>query len=96
MERLVIVGASYRHATVAALGDFALPKDQVEARLPDIARRIGAPELAYVGTCNRVEFVLAGDDATSAEIYRERLARVLQEDAPGMARLRAWQGDGAV
>jgi len=98
MEKLVIIGASYRHTTVAALGEYALPKDEVERRLPEIASAIGAPELAYVGTCNRIEFILAGDDSTPAEIYRERLARALQPVGIGTAetrRLRAWQGDGA-
>jgi len=93
MERLVIIGASYRHASVAALGAYALPKEQVEARLPDIAKAIGAPELAYVGTCNRNEFILAGDDATSAETYRARLTEVFQSGKD--SKLRAWQGDGA-
>jgi glutamyl-tRNA reductase len=97
MERLVIVGASYRHAPVTALGTYALPKAEVEARLPRIAAAIGAPELAYVGTCNRVEFVLAGDDSTSAEAYRDRLTEVLNNHVQGAPdRLfRAWQGDGA-
>ncbi|TAK97989.1 MAG: hypothetical protein EPO08_20140 [Rhodospirillaceae bacterium] len=98
MERLVIIGASYRHATVAALGEYALPKDEVETRLPQIAATIGTPELAYIGTCNRIEFILAGDEATSAETYRSRLAKVLQDTGHTAAEsrmLRAWQGDGA-
>ena len=98
MERLVIVGASYRHASVAALGTYAWPKAEVESRLPEMAKAVGAPELAYVGTCNRVEFVLAGDDGTSANTYRERIARVLRETGctgEEMRKLRAWQGEGA-
>ncbi len=96
MERLVIIGASYRHASVAALGEYALAKEEVERRLPQIAATIGAPELAYVGTCNRTEFILAGDENTPPETYRERLARALRPTAAtGGRKLRAWQGDGA-
>jgi len=97
MERLVIIGASYRHAPVAALGTYALPKGEVEARLQSIAAAIGAPELAYVGTCNRVEFVLAGDESTSADVYRDRLTEALNTHAQGLPdrMFRAWQGDGA-
>src|SRR5690606_25586964 len=89
---------SYRHATVAALGTYAWPKAEVESRLPEMAKVIGAPELAYVGTCNRVEFVLAGDESTSAGTYRERIAHALQDTlfvSDEIRKLRAWQGEGA-
>jgi glutamyl-tRNA reductase len=98
MDRLVIIGASYRHAPIATLGEYALPKEEVELRLPQIAATIGAPELAYVGTCNRIEFILAGDENTPPETYRERLARALKPTTQVGANsrtLRAWQGDGA-
>ncbi len=87
-ENLVIVGLSYRHVPVATLGAHALPRHELTTRLPEIAKAIGATELAYIGTCNRITFVIVGPD--SPELYRDRLS-----DMNGL-RFRAWQGEGGM
>ena len=87
-ENLVIVGVSYRHVPVATLGQHALPRHELTTRLPEIAKAIGATELAYIGTCNRLTFVIVG--AESPELYRDRLSEM------NGLRFRAWQGEGAM
>ena len=100
MNRFALIGASYKTAGVERLGQLALPKDKIAERLPALAEKIGAQELAYIGTCNRVEFVLAGETPLAVQTCRYRLGQLL-----GAAPLpeietsrifRAWTDEGAV
>ena len=100
MNRFALIGASYKTAGVERLGQLALPKDKIAERLPGLAAKIGARELAYIGTCNRVEFVLAGETPLAVQTCRDRLGQLL-----GVAPLaetetrrifRAWTDEGAV
>ncbi len=100
MNRFALIGASYKTAGVERLGQLALPKDQIAARLPSLAAEIGAQELAYIGTCNRIEFVLAGDEPLAVQACRDRLGRLLTAaPLPEMETrriFRAWTDEGAV
>ncbi|MHC5012628.1 MAG: glutamyl-tRNA reductase [Planctomycetota bacterium] len=99
MDRIGIVGTTWRTGGVDRLPDFTIPADGRPARLPEIASRIGATELVYLATCNRVEVTYVGDGVTSAETYRRRIFEALTGSAPrrGEAErvLRAWAGEGA-
>ncbi len=100
MNRFALIGASYKTAGVERLGQIALPKDQIAQRLPSLAAQIGAQELAYIGTCNRVEFVLAGDSPLAVQACRDKLGRLLgATPLPEMETrriFRAWTDEGAV
>jgi glutamyl-tRNA reductase len=100
MNRFALIGASYKTAGVERLGQLALPKDQIAARLPSLAAEIGAQELAYIGTCNRIEFVLAGDEPLAVQACRDRLGRLLTPaplaETETRRIFRAWTDEGAV
>src|SRR4051812_1928348 len=100
MNRFALIGASYKTAGVERLGQLALPKDKIAQRLPSLAAEIGAQELAYIGTCNRVEFVLAGDEPLAVQACRDRLGRLLTPapvaDSETRRIFRAWTDEGAV
>ncbi len=100
MNRFALIGASYKTAGVERLGQLALPKDQIAARLPALAAKIGAQELAYIGTCNRVEFVLAGDSPLAVQSCRDKLGHLLTaaplQDSETRRIFRAWTDEGAV
>ena len=100
MNRFALIGASYKTAGVERLGQLALPKDQIVARLPGLAAEIGAQELAYIGTCNRIEFVLAGDEPLAVQACRDRLGRLLtaapMPESETRRIFRAWTDEGAV
>ena len=55
MHQVGVVGLSYRHAGVDEVARFALPKDELAARLTALRDLLRASEIMYVGTCNRVE-----------------------------------------
>ncbi len=97
MDRFALVGASYKTAGVERLGRLALSKEHLAARLPEFARQTGAKEIAYLGTCNRVEFVLAGDDSMSVQTCRQKIGELLKTSEGDVNRVfRAWNGEGAV
>ena len=100
MNRFALIGASYKTAGVERLGQLALPKDQIAARLPSLAAKIGAQELAYIGTCNRIEFVLAGDSPLAVQACRDKLGQLLaptpMPETEARRIFRAWTDEGAV
>ena len=61
MDRIGVVGTSWRQGGLAALSPFTIPVDERLARVPELARRIGVGELSYLATCNRVEVAFASD-----------------------------------
>jgi len=100
MNRFALIGASYKTAGVERLGQLALPKNQIAARLPSLAAEIGAQELAYIGTCNRIEFVLAGDSPLAVQSCRDKLGKLLTAkplpETETRRIFRAWTDEGAV
>jgi glutamyl-tRNA reductase len=100
MHQIGVVGLSYRHAGVADVARFAVPRAEVPARLPALRAVLGAAEILYVGTCNRVEVVYSTGDGAPAGDSRQEVFRLLtgREPGPGEAArvLRAWTGEAAV
>ena len=100
MERIGVVGLSWRQGDLAALEPFTIPVDDREARLPALAEALGVDGLVYLATCNRVELTFAIPQGTRMEPYRQRIFAALigREPEPGEAErtLRAWAGEGAV
>jgi glutamyl-tRNA reductase len=100
MHQIGVVGLSYRHASVDEVARFAVARTEVSLRLSALRERIGAAELLYLGTCNRVEVVYVVADGGAAGDARHDVFRVLagREPQPGEAAriLRAWTGEAAV
>jgi glutamyl-tRNA reductase len=61
LDRIGVVGTSYRKAHVDELAAAALPADFEHEQLVELARLAGFSELVYLGTCNRVEFYFRGE-----------------------------------
>jgi glutamyl-tRNA reductase len=98
MDQFALIGASYKSAGVERLGQLAWPKTEIEDRLRGLAARLGVPELAYIGTCNRIEFVLAGDNDLAVQKCRDTLGDVFADILGGAdvrQVFRAWVGEGA-
>jgi glutamyl-tRNA reductase len=100
MHQIGVVGLSYRHAGVDDIARFSLPKEEVGARLPALRDSLGAGEVLYVGTCNRVEVLYTTLDGSPAADGRPEIFRALigREPGPGEANriLRAWTGEAAL
>ncbi len=100
MHQIGVVGLSYRHAGVEEVARFSLPRAEVITRISALRASLGAAEILYLGTCNRVEVVFANEDSTAAGDARLEVFRALagrEPDGPEAARLlRAWTGEAAV
>lgn len=99
MDRIGIVGASYRHASAEQVARFAIPRTELEARLPRLRDTLEGAEVLYLSTCNRVEVLYALDEGPAVDL-RPRVFRALlkRDPAPGEASgaLRAWTGEAAM
>lgn len=100
MERIGVVGLNWRSGGPERIARFTIPEEQRAERLPALARALGARELVYIATCNRVEVAFVGTGELPVSRARQLIYRELTGSlaAPGEAErsLRAWQGEGAV
>ena len=99
MQRIGVVGLNWRQGGPEALARFTLPAEGREARIAELARQVGAEELVYVATCNRVEVAFVTADGVPVAEYRRRLHEALggpsDDDGAALRELRAWEGEGA-
>ena len=98
MDQIGVVGLSYRHAGTEEIADFAIAKDHIPARLPELKAALQVDELAYLATCNRVEVVFASSSELQdcrGEVFRALTGRE-PEAGEARAALRAWTGEAAV
>ncbi len=99
MERIGVVGLSWRLGDPEALARFALPAEGRRERLAELAREVDAEELVHLATCNRVEVAFVTREGVPVEEYRRRLHAALGgggEELPADRAWRAWAGEGAV
>ena len=100
MDSIGVVGISWRHRRASTLAEFTIPREEREARLPQLAAAIGVRELVYLATCNRVEIVFVSDGRTPFGAYRRRVFTALTGREPNAGEadhtFRVWQGEGAV
>lgn len=100
MDRIGVIGIAWTRGGTEALARFTIPLDERPARLPRLARQVGAKELVYVATCNRVEIAFVADDGIAVGEFRQRLYAALTDAPapPGEAErtFRAWAGEGAI
>ena len=68
MEHIGVIGLSWRQGGADALARFALPTE--EGALHRLRDAMGATELVYLGTCNRVEIYFTVDDAAKMSSMR--------------------------
>jgi glutamyl-tRNA reductase len=100
MDQIGVVGLSYRHAGSEEIAGFAIPREAIPTRLPQLKAALQVEELAFLSTCNRVEVVFATSSDHSAQDCRREVFRALtgREPGSGEARsaLRAWTGEAAI
>ena len=87
MDRIGVVGTSYRTAHVDELAAAALPADFEHEQLVELARLAGFSELVYLGTCNRVEFYFRGETRIHTNPLLFHLRRSLADLTGGTTQL---------
>jgi glutamyl-tRNA reductase len=87
LDRIGVVGASYRTVQVDQLAAAALPADFPREKLVELARLAGFSELVYLGTCNRVEFYFRGETRIHTNPLLFHLRRSLADLTDGQFQL---------
>ncbi len=99
IDQLGMIGVSWRRGSSETLSAFSLTRERSATALRAFAERFALNELAYLGTCNRVELLFARSAATPCTDLRPHAFELLtgQLPAPGEAEraLKAWHGEGA-
>lgn len=98
MERIGVVGLSWRQGGPEALARFTLPVEGRGERVAALAAEVDAEELVYLATCNRVEVVFVTREGVPVEEYRRRVHAALgagEEPSAAERAWRAWAGEGA-
>lgn len=100
MHRVGVVGISWRSQRSGLINEMTIARDDRAERLPRLAAEIGARELVYLATCNRVEVTFASDGDVPLGVMRRRVFGALTGRTPASGEaehaLRAWQGEGAL
>jgi len=95
-----VVGLSWRNRRASLMNELTIAREDRAERLPRLAEALGATELVYLATCNRVEVAFAGDGRVPLAAYRRRVFTALSGREPAASEaehaLKAWQGEGAV
>lgn len=71
--RLAVVGTTFRRVGLGRLGELVLAPDDLAGRMA-LRAALGAEELVYLGTCNRLECYVVLPEVTPAGELRARLA----------------------
>ncbi len=87
MDRIGVVGTSYRTTQVERLARAALPADFPDESLSELSRLSGFTELVYLGTCNRVEFYFRAETRIHTPELLFHLRRSLTDLTDGRCQL---------
>ncbi len=87
MDRIGVVGTSYRTVHIDQLAAAALPEEFPRENLVELARLAGFSELVYLGTCNRVEFYFRGETRIHINPLLFHLRRSLADLTDGQCQL---------
>jgi len=100
MDRIGLLGIRRGAGQSADLVPFTIPVEERQGTLSGICEVVGARELVYLATCNRVEVVFVSEPNVPLSEYRPRIFVAItgREPGPGEAErtFNMWAGEGAV
>lgn len=75
MKHLKVIAFTHKHVDLKDLGNLVIENDELDERLVNLKHSFDIPEIFYIGTCNRVEFVFYG----AHELTREFISAFLDK-----------------
>ena len=60
MKNLKVIAFTHKHVDLKDLGNLVICNEELDSRLINLKNNLDIPEIFYIGTCNRVEFVFYG------------------------------------
>ena len=71
MENLKVIAFTHKHVELKDLGSLVICNEELESRLINLKNGLDIPEIFYIATCNRVEFVFYGAHELSDSFIAE-------------------------
>jgi glutamyl-tRNA reductase len=60
LKNLKVIAFTHKHVDLKDLGNLVICNEELDSRLINLKNNLDIPEIFYIGTCNRVEFVFYG------------------------------------
>ena len=70
MKYLKVIAFTHKQIDLKDLGKFVICNESLESSLESVRQKFDIPEIFYIGTCNRVEFVFTSDQNLTNEFVR--------------------------
>jgi len=61
LKHLKVIAFTHKQVELKDLGSLVISNDELDARMRDLKDGFDIPEIFYIATCNRVEFVFYGE-----------------------------------
>jgi len=71
LKNLKVIAFTHKHVDLKDLGNLVICNEELESRLINLKHSFDIPEVFYIGTCNRVEFVFYGAHELKPEFIKE-------------------------
>jgi glutamyl-tRNA reductase len=71
LKYLKIIAFTHKHIDLKELGKFVICNETLESRLELVRSKFDIPEIFYIGTCNRVEFVFTASQPLENRFVKE-------------------------
>lgn len=71
MKYLKVIAFTHKHIDLKDLGKFVICNESLECSLKSVRERFDIPEIFYIGTCNRVEFVFTAEQSLCTDFVKD-------------------------
>lgn len=82
MKFLKVIAFTHKQIDLKELGCLVLCNDAIDSRLEHLKVKFDIPEIFYLATCNRVEFVFTAEQSLDKKFVKSFLQAFHQEDLP--------------
>ncbi|WP_028297560.1 glutamyl-tRNA reductase [Olivibacter sitiensis] len=76
MKDLKVIAFTHKHIDLKDLGNLIICNEEIENRLMNVKSSFDIPEIFYVGTCNRVEFVFHSPQNLTSDFVKSFLEKL--------------------
>jgi glutamyl-tRNA reductase len=70
LKYLKVIAFTHKQIDLKDLGKFVIGNESLESSLESVRQRFDIPEIFYIGTCNRVEFVFTANQSLTDDFVR--------------------------
>jgi len=76
LDNLRVIAFTHKHVDLKDLGNLVICNEELENRLAGLKNALDIPEIFYIGTCNRVEFVFCGEHELTDGFIADFMSRM--------------------